>query len=75
MNKKTRRYLKRLAERKSLEDIDCLKSFYGSSLNKNLIYSFEKKRNKGRVRIQEKNNKKIQKRKKRILEIIKKNVQ
>lgn len=71
MNKKSRRFLKRLSDRKLISHDECLKYFYGSSLNNNIIFSFEKKRNKGKGRIKNRN----KKNKKRILEKIKKNVQ
>jgi hypothetical protein len=62
MNGKTKRFLKRVAERNSKDETDCVKDFYKQDFNKNVFYSFSKKRNKGLGR-KKKRNKKIKEKK------------
>ncbi len=51
MNKKHRRHIKRLASKYDITLFEAIKLFYGEkeSINKNVVYSIYKKRNKGKV--------------------------
>jgi hypothetical protein len=47
MNKKTRRFLRRVSDRKNSSFLESIENFYKEDLNKNHIFSFYKKRRKG----------------------------
>jgi hypothetical protein len=47
MNKKTRRFLKRVSSRTQTGSLTCLENFYKEGFDKNQVYSFYKKRRKG----------------------------
>jgi len=65
MNKKHRRYIKRLACRNEIDLFEAIKLFYGEKeiSDKNILYSICKKRNKGKVgklkALKRKNNRKL----------------
>lgn len=70
MNKKHRRHIRRIAEKYDIELFEAIKLFYGEKecINKNVIYSIYKKRDKGKVRkLNSINKKKAQKVKKQVL--------
>lgn len=47
MNKETRRFLRRTANRKGIGIVNCMEEYYKEEFNKNQIFSFYKKRRKG----------------------------